>query len=624
MRVNRIKVSCRIWIFAFNLILCSAVVLFSQFSVRADQSVTLTWNPSSATNIAGYKIYYGPASHNYTNVVVVGNTTSATISGLVAGTTYFFSATTFDGAGDESAFSNEASYAVPLNTPTITALPTASPITYGQTLASSGLSGGMASTEGSFAFATPELAPDAGTANVAVTFTPTDTNDYTTATATVAVSVNQALATVTLGNLNQSFDGTAKPVSATTSPDGLNVGMTYNASSLVPTNAGSYTVIATVNDPNYTGSATNILVIGRATATVTLGNLNQSYDGTAKPASATTSPAGLNMGVTYNASSQVPTNAGSYVVVATVNDPNYTGSATNILVIGRATATVTLGNLNQSYDGAAKPVSATTSPDGLNVGMTYNASSLVPTNAGSYVVVATVNDPNYTGSATNILVIGQATATVTLGNLIQTYDGTAKLASMTTSPAGLNVGMTYNATSQTPTNAGSYVVVATMNDPNYTGSATNILVIGQATATVTLGNLKQKYDGTAKLVTASTTPANLAVVLNYNGSDKAPVAAGSYIVVGTITDPNYQGSTVNTLNINPATLQLATLTSALRSGGQFSFTVSGLVGQKYVVQASTNLIDWDSVQTNTAPFVFTDTAAENFSQRFYRTYSVAQ
>ena len=412
MRINTSKVSCRIRLFAFNLILSSAVVLFSQFSVRADQSVTLTWNPSSATNIAGYKIYFGPACHNYTNVVVVGNTTTATISGLAAGTTYYFAATTFDSAGDESTFSNEASYAVPLNTPTITVLPTASPITYGQTLASSGLSGGMASTEGSFAFITPGLAPDAGTANVTVTFTPTDTNDYTTATATVVVAVNPALAAVTLGNLNQPYDGTAKLVSVTTLPAGLNVGVTYDASLLVPTNAGSYVVIATVNDPNYTGNTTNSLVVNPAVAWLSLTNLVQTYDGTAKP------------------------------------------------------------------------------------------------------------------------------------------------------------------------------------------------------------------------VMASTTPTNLAVVLTYDGSSNAPVAASSYLVVGTIVDPNYQGSTTNTLFINPATptittLQPATLTSAACSGGQFSFTVAGLTGRQYVVQASTNLIDWDSVQTNTAPFLFTDTAASNFNQRFYRTYCLA-
>ena len=54
---------------------------------------------------------------------------------------------------------------------------------------------------------------------------------------------------------------------------------------------------------------------------------------------------------------------------------------------------------------------------------TYNGSATAPTNAGSYTVIGTINDANYQGSATNTLVIGQATAAVTLGNLSQTYNG---------------------------------------------------------------------------------------------------------------------------------------------------------------------------------------------------------
>jgi hypothetical protein len=71
--------------------------------------------------------------------------------------------------------------------------------------------------------------------------------------------------------------------------------------------------------------------------------------------------------------------------------------------------------------------------------------------------------------------------------------------------------------------------------------------------TVTLGNLSQTYNGTAKSVTATTTPSGLTVNLTYSGSANAPTNAGSYTVIGTITDANYQGSATNTLVINDAT-----------------------------------------------------------------------
>ena len=64
----------------------------------------------------------------------------------------------------------------------------------------------------------------------------------------------------------------------------------------------------------------------------------------------------------------------------------------------------------------------------------------------------------------------------------------------------------------------------------------------------------------------------------------------------------------------------ATLTSALESpAGQFGFTISGLGGGQYIVQASTDLVNWTDLQTNIAPFNFVDSNASQFSHRFYRT-----
>jgi hypothetical protein len=75
----------------------------------AVQSAPLSWNPSGDTNVAGYRVYYGGASQSYTNSVTVGNVTNTVISGLVDGCTYYFAAKSYDSAGNESEFSNEAS-----------------------------------------------------------------------------------------------------------------------------------------------------------------------------------------------------------------------------------------------------------------------------------------------------------------------------------------------------------------------------------------------------------------------------------------------------------------------------------------------------------------------------------
>jgi uncharacterized protein YfiM (DUF2279 family) len=374
-----------------------------------------------------------------------------------------------------------------------------------------------------------------------------------TVTNSATLTVTKASATVTLGSLNQTYNGTAKPATATTTPTGLTVNLTYNGVANVPTNAGSYTVIGTINDSNYQGSATNTLVIAQASGSITLGSLNQTYNGTAKPVTATTTPSGLTVSFTYNGSATVPTSAGSYTVVATINDANYQGSTTGTLVINKALSTVAIGSLNQTYDGTAKAATATTIPGGLAVSFTYNGSATVPTGAGSYTVVGTINDVNYQGSATGTLVINKASAAVTLGSLSQTYDGTAKAATATTTPGGLAVSFTYNGSATVPTSAGSYTVIGTINDANYQGNATGTLVIGQATGGIALGDLSQTYNGTAKPATATTTPSGLTVTFTYNGSATVPTSAGSYTVIGTINDANYQGSATGTLVIGQAT-----------------------------------------------------------------------
>jgi hypothetical protein len=168
---------------------------------------------------------------------------------------------------DYNTVTGTVNVAVNKATPSLAAItwPTASAITYGQTLASSTLSGGASTPAGGFAFTAPTTAPVAGTAAQSVTFTPTDTADYNTVTSTVSVAVNKATATAfALGSLTQTYANLSLPATAATTPSGLavtysysgtsNGGVTYGPSATAPTLAGSYTVTATINDSNYQGT----------------------------------------------------------------------------------------------------------------------------------------------------------------------------------------------------------------------------------------------------------------------------------------------------------------------------------------------------------------------------------
>lgn len=435
-------------------------------------------------------------------------------------------------------------------------------------------------------------------------------------TGTLVISKNTA--TVVLGNLSATYDGTPHAASAMTNPSNVAVTLTYNGSSTAPTIAGTYSVVGTITDPKYSGTATGTLIIGKGTATVTLGSLSASLDGNSHSATATTTPSGLSVGFTYNGSATPPSAKGSYTVLATVSDLNYTGSATGTLVIGTASATVSLGSLNTTYNGSSHAATATTNPAGLTVAFTYNGAPTAPTAAGNYTVVGTVSDPSYTGSASATLAIAPAAGSITLSGLSATYNGSAHAVTATTSPGGLAVNLTYNGVGTVPSSAGSYTVVATLSDPNYTGSATATLVITKALANLMLGSLSAVYNGNSHAATAVSNPVGLAVIFTYNGSITAPSAKGSYSVAGTVNDPNYSGSALGTLMISNANAAVtlgsllatydgnphAATASTTPSGLAVSFTYNGfatipVAAGSYAVSATINDANYTGSSTGT-------------------------
>lgn len=303
----------------------------------------------------------------------------------------------------------------------------------------------------------------------------------------------QTAAQVTLQNLAQSYSGTPRPVSAATQPAGLAVRFTYDGVPEPPTLPGTYAVTGIVATATYEGMATGWLVVSKAAATVVLGGLNQTYDGTPRSATALTDPLGLAVRFTYSALTNPPTAPGRYFVVATIDDPVYAGSTAGALTIAKAPAAITLTGLAQTYDGAPKSVAAATEPAGLAVGMKYNGSSTAPTLAGSYAVAATVADAFYTGSSTGTLVVAKAAATVTLNGLAQTYDGTPRVVTATTDPDELSRDITYNGSFSAPAAAGVYVVTGTVADPNWQGAATGMLVVAKAGQTVDFPSIANQW-----------------------------------------------------------------------------------------------------------------------------------
>jgi hypothetical protein len=82
-------------------------------------SVALEWEApttradgTALTDLAGFRVYYGTQSGNYSSSVDIGDATSVLIEDLAVETTYFFAVTTYDSSGNESEPSNEISRAL--------------------------------------------------------------------------------------------------------------------------------------------------------------------------------------------------------------------------------------------------------------------------------------------------------------------------------------------------------------------------------------------------------------------------------------------------------------------------------------------------------------------------------
>jgi fibronectin type 3 domain-containing protein len=87
----------------------------SPSSTPRNETAMLSWHASAGPGLAGYKIYQAHASGAYGAPIatVTMDVTSYTVTGLEAGSTYFFTVTAYNADGVESTFSNEVSKSIP-------------------------------------------------------------------------------------------------------------------------------------------------------------------------------------------------------------------------------------------------------------------------------------------------------------------------------------------------------------------------------------------------------------------------------------------------------------------------------------------------------------------------------
>ncbi len=158
----------------------------------------------------------------------------------------------------------------------------------------------------------------------------------------------------------------------------------------------------------------------------------------------------------------------------------------------------------------------------------------------------------------------------------------------------------------------TFTVMVVKGQPLLSYQLTNQIALAGQSRTFSIkatgqGTLKYqwKYNGTILSSAASS-------VLTLNNI--ATNQSGTYSV--TVSDQN--GSTNSTAALTVYAKATSVLTRAGYAEGRYTMTVDGVPGCRYIIQASSDFVNWDPVQTNLAPFTFVDTRPDPFNQQFYR------
>jgi len=362
----------------------------------------------------------GPGATETSNT---GDGTSYTFSyASTDGTTYPASSTPPTNAGSykvtatvaattnyTSANSTATSFTINKVTPTITTAPTATGITYGQTLASSTLSGGVASVAGTFAFTTPTSIPSSGNPSVGYTFTPTDATNYNTKTGTVSVAVAKAVLTLTVGNQTVNYGtavATVTGLGSYTVTSGLQNG---DASTVVTGTANYYTTYTTTTPAsgsptiNISGglSATNYTlsyVPGNITVTA-VGPFTYTWTGASDNNWANASNWTVSGG-----GSGYPGNSSTDVAIINTGSPTIASGTYTLTQLQVGNSSTGQGNLTIS-NGVSLTVLGTSTPVTLAGGIITNNGLMTVTNAtntsGSYPIGISFLNANYISGNTN-------------------------------------------------------------------------------------------------------------------------------------------------------------------------------------------------------------------------------
>jgi MBG domain/Bacterial Ig-like domain (group 3)/Putative Ig domain/NHL repeat len=421
-------------------------------------------------------------------------------------------------------------------------------------------------------------------------------------------------------------------------PSGLSLNSTTGALTGTPTAAGGFTFTVTATDTvttgsgaPYTGSQNYSLTVSKATATVTLSNLSQTYNGSPLAATATTSPLGLTVVLTYNGSTTAPTSAGGYTVVATINDPNYQGSTTGTLTIGKAQPTVSWpAPAAITYGTALSATQLNASVTEIPGAFVYTPASGTVLNAGANQTLSVTFTPTDTTDYANAtqtaqITVNKAQPTVTwLAPAAITYGTALSATQLNASVTGIPGVFVYTPASGTVLNAGANQALSVTFTPtdaaDYTSATQTVqLTVNKTQPAITWPTPTAITYGTALSATQLDASTGVAGAFVYSPAAGTVLSAGANQTLSVTFTPTNTADYTNATQTVQLTVNKAqpavnwTAPSAITYGTALSATqlnasVTGIPGAFLYTPAAGTVLNAGANQTLSVTFTPTDTA----------------
>ncbi|HEV7925456.1 MAG TPA: MBG domain-containing protein, partial [Verrucomicrobiae bacterium] len=458
-------------------------------------------------------------------------------------------------------------------------------ITYGAALSSNQLNA-TANTAGNFVYnPTNGSVLNSGTNALLVTFTPTDTVDYTSANGEVSLVVSPAALTVTASNVSRAYGQTNPPFGGTITglENGDNITATYSCSAGSNSVVGNYAIVPTLVDPgdrhtNYTVNLVDgTLTIAQANPTVTWTNPAAIIYGVALNSNQLSATASVPGSFVYSPTNGAVLNAGTNTLSVTFTPTDavdYSSAGDDVnLVVSPATLSVTASNASRAYGQSNPAFGGTISglENGDNITASYSCSAGSSSVVGTYSIVPALVDPgdrqtNYTVSLTNgTLTIAQAVPSVAWSNPAAITYGTALSSNQLNATANTAGSFAYNPTNGVLLNTGTNTLSVTFTPSDtvdYTSANGEVsLVVSPAALTVTASNVSRTYGQANPFFGGTITGLENGdnITATYGCSAGSNSVVGTYAIVPALVDPGDR-HTNYTVNLVDGTLTIAQAT----------------------------------------------------------------